>query len=481
MGTCCTSSVASKKVSSIIPIMKKKTVFEKYTFGEIIGNGNFGTVTLCTSKADPSFKIAMKSMKKIRLGDSIQRILDEVRILKSLDHPNIIKYYEMLEDEEYIYLAMEYCSGGELFDRIKEKEVFNETEAASITLKLLNALHYCHNKGIAHRDIKPENILYDSKEPNSDIKIIDFGLAKSSSSSTGTFSTVVGSALYLAPEMLDGSYTYECDIWSTGIILYILLSGLVPFNGDSTDEIFSKIKKGKLKLNGDEWNKVTEPAKNLVSKLLDPNSKTRYTATQAIDNAWFKVVNQYSKEIDELDCRIMGSIKNYINSSRFEKILMQNLVRTLSESSINELKIQFKLLDKSNSGYIYISDLILSLEEQGEKMNKAELEQLRVGLDVNKTGQINYSEFLAATISSQTFLTEEKIWRIFKLMDHEDKGYLTIENIESFLDTDDTSIHEKVKEEILKLEKFRSNNQLFFEDFKSAFQQFKKSNTIKKT
>jgi len=205
MGTCETTTVASKGSSTMIPeVIKKKSIYEKYYFGEIIWKGNFGTVTLCSNQADPTFKVAIKSMKKQRLWMSLKGILEEVRLLRSLDHPNIIKYYEMDEDREYIYLVMEYCSGGELFERIKEKESLCESEAATFIYKILRALWHCHKVGIAHRDIKPENILFIRKEAESAIKIIDFGLARSFSENNATFSTVVGGAYYLAPECLVG-------------------------------------------------------------------------------------------------------------------------------------------------------------------------------------------------------------------------------------------------------------------------------------
>ena len=143
--------------------------------------------------------------------------------MKQLDHPNIIKFYEEIEDGPYIFLVTEYCSGGELLDRISGKSVFNESEAAAIIEKLLKAINHCHSKKIAHRDIKPENILYSSKDDHAEVKLIDFGLAKKADRSLRTYQTIVGTPYYVAPEVIDGNYTYSCDIWSIGVVLHIML------------------------------------------------------------------------------------------------------------------------------------------------------------------------------------------------------------------------------------------------------------------
>jgi calcium-dependent protein kinase len=155
-----------------------------------------------------------------------------VRILTKLDHPNIVKYYETYEDIKYMYLVMEYCPGGELFKRITQKNesIFNESEAASIMKKLLRAINYCHSQGIVHRDIKAENIMYGK---DGEVKLIDFGLSKAVANKNSTLTTIAGTPFYMAPEVMDNDYNSQCDIWSLGVLMYVLLSGYMPFQAES--------------------------------------------------------------------------------------------------------------------------------------------------------------------------------------------------------------------------------------------------------
>jgi calcium-dependent protein kinase len=150
----------------------------------------------------------------------------EVAILQTLDHPNIVKYYETYEDEKFIYLVMELCPGGELFEKLSANKTMNENMAAQAIEKNLRALIHCHKQNIVHRDIKPENIMYDSV---GEVKLIDFGLAKQTTGGQ-KLHTIAGTPYFIAPEVLGGSYNKECDIWSLGILLFVLVTGIYPFD-----------------------------------------------------------------------------------------------------------------------------------------------------------------------------------------------------------------------------------------------------------
>ncbi len=167
-----------------------------------------------------------------------------------IDHPNIIKLYEVYEDKKYVYLIMEECTGGELFDRIFErisnKNLYTEKEAVAIFKDYMSAICHCHSQKICHRDLKPENLLCLDTSNNSPIKVIDFGLSQIYTSTNHKMSTKVGTAYYVSPEVLEGNYDEKCDIWSSGVILYILLSGDPPFNGQNDNEIYRKIAKKKF-------------------------------------------------------------------------------------------------------------------------------------------------------------------------------------------------------------------------------------------
>ena len=194
--------------------------------------------------------------------------------------------YEVFEDEKRYYLVTELCKGGELFDEIVTKVQFSEKEAATIIQQILQAVSYCHNLGIVHRDLKPENVLID-KELNNTLKIIDFGTSVQFDKQKEVLKTTHGTSYYIAPEVLQKKYDERCDVWSIGVILYILLSGKPPFDGDNDDEITEQVRIGKYNLEGGVWTVVSADAKNLINKMLTYKYSERVTARKALEDPWF--------------------------------------------------------------------------------------------------------------------------------------------------------------------------------------------------
>lgn len=200
----------------------------------------------------------------------------------------MIKLYEYFEDDVNVYLVTELCAGGELFDRIIEAEFFSETVAATVFKQILQALNYCHTMNIVHRDLKPENFLFASKDQDSDLKIIDFGLSKiMDGGRLQRMKTRAGTPYYISPEVLAGNYDVSCDMWSAGCMLYILLCGYPPFYGDNNQEILQMVSQGNFDFDGEEWDDISEDAKDLIRKLIT-RPERRMTAGEALQHRWMK-------------------------------------------------------------------------------------------------------------------------------------------------------------------------------------------------
>lgn len=257
-----------------------------YDLGPIIGHGSFGNVRLAklrNSKGN-SQQFAIKSIPKSKIGKDITLLQNELLILKMVDHPNIIKLYEVYEDNRFIHLVMEYCSGGELFERILNKGNFTEHEASILMYKLFLAINHLHGLRTSHRDIKPENVLYISNDPNSDIKLVDFGLSSKFGESDEKMHSIVGTCFYVAPEVLKKKYGPKCDTWSLGVVMYLLLAGEPPFYGKDSKEVFAKITKAEYSLEGNVWSQISLEAKDLIRKLLTKNQRRRLSAAQALNH-----------------------------------------------------------------------------------------------------------------------------------------------------------------------------------------------------
>ena len=243
---------------------------------KVLGAGAFGMVKKATKRTSGEVR-AVKMIDKLQLDQQEKISLKyEIDILKNLTHPNIVRLYEVYENKSQIYMVTELCDGCELFDEISKRETFSEIEAALVTKQVLQAIAYCHGQNIAHRDLKPENILIDIKNRGT-IKVIDFGTSHHYDSSNNVMHQLYGTPYYIAPEVLTGSYTEACDVWSIGVIVFIMLCGRPPFTGNSEDDILNKVRRGEWVF-GHDFEKVSQEGKDFITKLMCKNVERRLTA-----------------------------------------------------------------------------------------------------------------------------------------------------------------------------------------------------------
>jgi calcium-dependent protein kinase len=258
-----------------------------YDLGEMLGQGSYGSVSKGVHKLTKKTR-AVKIIDKTRV-QNIEIVKREVSIMKDLDHPSIIRLFETFEDHDNVYLVMELCTGGELFDRVVELGHLTEVQAASVLKQILGVVSYLHENKIIHRDIKPENFLFLHNQPVEKglLKLINFAMCCPCEDGQ-TLSDMAGTPYYVSPQVLQGRYDKACDLWSCGVIMYILLCGFPPFHGETDTEVLAKVRQGNFTLNSVEWKNISKNAKDLVGKLLEMNPKKRYTADQGLNHAWMQ-------------------------------------------------------------------------------------------------------------------------------------------------------------------------------------------------
>eukprot|EP00826_Nyctotherus_ovalis_P028185 TRINITY_DN2223_c0_g1_i7.p1 TRINITY_DN2223_c0_g1~~TRINITY_DN2223_c0_g1_i7.p1 ORF type:complete len:394 (-),score=57.42 TRINITY_DN2223_c0_g1_i7:139-1320(-) len=290
-----TSKLQRKPSKSISSIHKDlKTTLPQYSYKDVLGHGSYGCVMLCEGPG--AEQVAIKALAKKSVG--YEKLMNEVGIMAELKHPNIVKYIEHHESEKYLYVIMEYCSGGDLYQRILKQEKFSEDDAVAVVEELLRAVEYCHCRGVIHRDLKPENIMFSS---NATLKIIDFGLSVREESHPNE--ELVGTRHYIAPEIIhEELFTKACDVWSLGVIVHVLLTGYLPIGGQTFIQVYEELRgyKGPV-MRSEQWEGVSSEAKDLVRKMLEPDYKERITAAEALKHPWLckNVSDMELKELQE--------------------------------------------------------------------------------------------------------------------------------------------------------------------------------------
>jgi len=401
-----------------------------------LGKGGYGKVFQVKNKSTNKL-YACKKLSKLNIKN-LQKLQNEIEVLMKMDHPNIVKLYEVFESQNSLYLIMEECCGGELFDRILHRintnNMYTEREACLLMKQIIGAIEYCHNNGIAHRDLKPENLLYlkEGSEEDNPLKIADFGLSQSINLKK-MLTSKVGTSYYVPPEILAGNYTEKCDIWSAGIILYILLSGEPPFNGPNDETIFARIKTYKYEFPEQKWSKISVEAKDLLTKMLIQEDK-RLSASQVLQHPWFDIIKNEKITFEKLNFGKDNFFKEYKDSNQLKKIVLLYIASKLEENEILDLKNLFKAFDKDENGQIDYKEFEQGLMElNSEELNKDEIRQFFNDIDADNNGKIDYTEFIAATLQKQIFLKKETLFEAFSALDSDRDCKITKEELMKIL------------------------------------------------
>ncbi|XP_074263761.1 calcium-dependent protein kinase 29-like [Silene latifolia] len=412
------------------PILNKPYVdiSSIYQLDKELGRGQFGVTYLCTERST-GMKYACKSISRLKLKHrkDIEDVRREILIMQHLSgQPNIVEFKGAYEDRNSLYVVMELCSGGELFDRIVAKVSYSEKEAAVVFRQIVNVVHVCHFMGVLHRDLKPENFLLVSKDENSALKITDFGLSVFIEEGK-VYKELVGSAYYVAPEVLQRRYGKEIDVWSAGIMLYILLCGVPPFWAETEAGIFTEILKGKLDLESAPWPSISAEAKDLILKMLARDPKARITAAQALEHPWLKEGGEASDK--PIDSAVLIRMKQFRAMNKLTKLALKVMAENLPDEEIKGLKQMFNNIDTDRSGTITLEELKAGLARLGSRLTEPEIQQLMEAADVDNNGSIDYMEFITATMHRHRLDKEENLQKTFLYFDKDNSGYITKEEL----------------------------------------------------
>ena len=431
-------------VSNELLVMHQKgRPTDRYRKGKLIGTGAFGSVYEAKNIIFNNL-VAMKVIEK-REGNEVDEklILNEINILTKLSHPNIVKIYEFFDSNNYYYIVTEYCKCGELFGYIRNG--LTEHQLAVLFYQVFSGLWYLHENKILHRDIKLENILISEKENDIEtneeyfwIKIIDFGTSKIFEK-TKKERALVGSAYYIAPEVINHYYNEKCDIWSVGVILYMALVGIPPFDGAADDEIIENIKKNDYNKDVPKLLNSSEEVRDLLSKLLDKNDESRYNAEQAINHPWFKKFNgrKLFYNFKEEDIKIyINNLINYYYTSKIQSLVIAFLVHNLPNTKSSNIILKvFRNFNTSGNCKLTKEELangLLKYTKDNEVIEK--IDNIYSMLDSDNNGYIEFEEFLRACIDKKEVLTDANMNFAFKFLDKDNTGTLNASKImEAFL------------------------------------------------
>lgn len=418
-----------------------------YELGKTLGKGGSCRVVEATKKhgRDKGEKYALKIMaKKEKLNEDLFK--KEEMILKKLKHNNIIRLHEAREDATSFYLLTNLCTGGELFDRIVDKNnPITERRASELVATMLSAIEYCHNINIVHRDLKPENFVFKDPSLTSEMVLIDFGCAKIVEDEQ-VYKDLVGTPYYLAPESAAGhKYTRtglvlkSSDIWSIGVIAFVLMTGRPPFNGRSNNEIFSAIIKKKVKFPPNI--KLTKSFTGFVKKMLKKSPKQRMQMKDAIKHPWVTGKESTDEKISE---DVIKVLRQFNQQSKLKKAITKTLAAHMGKEPEDKIRAHFSRLDADNNGELDKWELSTLLQDMGVTKAEAILEAERIikTSDGDGNGTIGFAEFAQVWQRKLLSVNDSYIHAVFTVLDEDGSGQIDGTELAKVLDMNVNIGHE---------------------------------------
>ena len=432
-----------------------------------LGNGAFGKVRLYRDIYYKDMLYAIKTLKKEGIPKVLYNcLIAEVKILSELDHPNIVKYYGTFEDAYYLHIVMEYLKGDNLnkIITLKDYNELDEQEMAQIIHQLLKALLFIHNKNIVHRDIKPENIVFGKKRDYSTLKLIDFGLA---TTTRNTKRNSCGSPYYMAPEIINGHFCKKTDIWSVGVIIYLMLTGKHPFEitKEGKEDIFDIILSKDYDVTELDKSECSEEAKDIILKTLVKDPDKRLSTEECLNHPWIR--KNITCRAGAITKKTMRILKRFSQKTPLQKELFFFIAKITREEEIKQLKEIFNQIDIKSEGMIRMSDIKAAFNSVSININDKDLNAVWKGLDFHNNNYINYTEFLAALISDYSYNDNNKLSAMFSFFTGsvEEKQIITYDILIHKAKSLNLILNEKeLKESFNKLKK--EGKKITFEEFK---------------
>ena len=470
---CCFTPI---NVTNDLLVAKLKTnPDEDYRKLKFLGEGSFASVYEVQNKYTDvicAMKIILKSSNS---PEDDKEILNEINILRCMDHPSVLKIFEFYSNKKSYSIVTELCPGGELFQQIVDKGPFDEKYSAFIMYQLFSAINYCHKMHIVHRDLKPENILIVNKDQDGYpiIKVCDFGTSKIFEKGK-IERKLVGSSYYIAPEVLKKKYNEKCDLWSCGVIMYILLSARPPFGGEDDNDIMERVAIGEYDLESPPFDKLSKNALDLIKKLLTMDVNERINAEQALNHPWFKANKSqelYNRINDNGTMKtLIENLKSYKRTSVIQETALAYLVHHFPriKDVVNSCKL-FNQMDKSGDGKISKAELLKGLSERYKsKTLEKDVDEIYKNLDMDNNGYIGYEEFVRAAVSKDYFVRDNVLRFAFRYFDKDDSGEITFDEIEELFTQsipDKKQVHETLQG-IIKEVDLDNDNRINFEEFR---------------
>lgn len=394
-----------------------------------------------------------------------EQLRSEIEVMKKMNHPNIIRLFEVFESPSELFLVMECASGGELFDRIKDAGAFSEKDASQVLRMMCEGIKYMHDMKIAHCDLKPDNFLFASEAKDAQLKIIDFGMSKFVQRRK-YFKVICGTPYYVAPEVINGKYMESCDMWSLGVVMFVMLFGYPPFYADqekygaqTDDRIFDLIKAGFQPVTKAGYGShfpaaipASDSAKDLITKLLTSDPANRLTAAEALEHPWLTGKSASDKPVLS---NVLKSLREFQAKNKFKQAVLCHMSNAMTEEEIETLKKTFRDIDENGDGTITLAELTAAIEKKSDAVDGIvglknstieELQQLMQLADVDGDGKLSYEELLMTCVQRKLAAKEERLWEAFNRLDLDGDGRVTVEELKTVLNNNSQDAQQLIAE-----------------------------------